>query len=579
MKRIILLSVCNAICAVLCHPASAAPVGTAFSYQGQLKADSVPVNASCDFVFSLWNDATGIDPANQVGSNVAATVQVVSGLFDVTLNFGAGRFLGEARWLQTVVTCPGDAGPTTLTPRQELTPTPYAIRAGTGVGAANALNVTPAGFVGIGTSSPQRTLQVGSTTIRGSEGMIRLASRSGDTNFFNNRSWDIGVPETGGDLTGAGYSFVIDDTARGSADDPPEFMVQVGSGNVGIGTSNPVNKLSLVGNADFSGNVGIGTSVPAAPLHIVGPDNDGTTAALRLQSGSQYMLLGDNEIDTGPDKALYLNLNSTNGVDIARGGGDVQIATAGGDVNMAFGGGVVNIADTGNVNLVRLGGNVYIANAYSKVGIGTSSPAGKLHIYAGGPVPGPGNTLILGNTNASHIRFDVNDIQAMVGGAPSTLWLNHEGGTVSVKTLTIEGGADLSEGFNVSAPEDRVEPGMVVVIDPDNPGKLAISERAYDRKVAGVVSGAGGVKPGMIMGQSGTMADGEHPVALTGRVWAWCDASTGAIEPGDQLTTSPTPGHAMKVTSHERAMGATIGKAMSPLASGKGLVLVLVSLQ
>ena len=84
----------------------------------------------------------------------------------------------------------------------------------------------------------------------------------------------------------------------------------------------------------------------------------------------------------------------------------------------------------------------------------------------------------------------------------------------------------------------------------------------------------------MTLAQEGSVADGEHPVALTGRVWAWCDAdASGAIQPGDMLTSSTTPGHAMKATDRQRAFGAIIGKAMSPLKSGRGLVLVLVSLQ
>ena len=125
-------------------------------------------------------------------------------------------------------------------------------------------------------------------------------------------------------------------------------------------------------------------------------------------------------------------------------------------------------------------------------------------------------------------------------------------------------------------------PGAIAddfAIDADHPGKLALSDIACDRKVAGVVSSAGGVQPGMLMGQRGTMADGTHPVALTDRVYCWCDASSGAIEPGDMLTTSETEGYAMKVTDYARAQGAVIGKAMTPLKEGKGLVLVLVNLQ
>ena len=120
---------------------------------------------------------------------------------------------------------------------------------------------------------------------------------------------------------------------------------------------------------------------------------------------------------------------------------------------------------------------------------------------------------------------------------------------------------------------------MVVALHPDHPGKLVISQKPYDRTVAGIVSGAGGVRPGLLMGQEDSPIDGQYPVALTGRVYCWADASGGAIRPGDLLTTSAIPGHALKVTDHARAQGAIIGKAMTSLKQGTGLVLVLVSLQ
>jgi hypothetical protein len=119
---------------------------------------------------------------------------------------------------------------------------------------------------------------------------------------------------------------------------------------------------------------------------------------------------------------------------------------------------------------------------------------------------------------------------------------------------------------------------MVVSIDEMHPGELEICTCAYDKKVVGVISGAGGIQPGMLMGQSGSIADGSVPIALTGRVYCLVDASHGEIVPGDLLTTSDTPGHAMKVRDYGRAQGAIIGKAMSSLKQGQGLVLVLVTL-
>jgi len=152
-----------------------------------------------------------------------------------------------------------------------------------------------------------------------------------------------------------------------------------------------------------------------------------------------------------------------------------------------------------------------------------------------------------------------------------------EGARLAVPVLEILGGADLAESFDVNG--GGAEPGSVVVIDPDQPGKLKLSAKAYDRTVAGIISGAGGVQTGMVMGQQGSIADGAHQVALTGRVYCSCDTSNGAIQPGDLLTTSETPGHAMKVTDHTAAQGAILGKAMTKLESGEGLVLVLVNLQ
>jgi hypothetical protein len=151
-------------------------------------------------------------------------------------------------------------------------------------------------------------------------------------------------------------------------------------------------------------------------------------------------------------------------------------------------------------------------------------------------------------------------------------------GTTTTKVLKITGGSDLAEPFDINSRE-AVEPGMVVAIDPENPGKLRIADKAYDPTVAGIVSGAGGINPGLILQQEESLMVGEHPVALTGRVYVLADASNGEIQPGDLLTTSDTPGHAMKATDRELAFGATIGKAMSTLDQATGLVLVLVSLQ
>jgi hypothetical protein len=121
---------------------------------------------------------------------------------------------------------------------------------------------------------------------------------------------------------------------------------------------------------------------------------------------------------------------------------------------------------------------------------------------------------------------------------------------------------------------------MVVAIDPAQPGRLRVADDPYDPRVAGVVSGAHGLSPGLVMTATGDeRVDGKHPVALSGRVWCWVDAAYGAVHPGDLLTTSSTPGMAMRARDRSRSAGAIIGKAMTNLEKGRGLVLLLVSLQ
>lgn len=151
-------------------------------------------------------------------------------------------------------------------------------------------------------------------------------------------------------------------------------------------------------------------------------------------------------------------------------------------------------------------------------------------------------------------------------------------GKTQTNVLQVLGGSDLSEGFDVGG--DEIEPGTVVSIDPANPGKLIAATCAYDKKVAGIVSGAGGVNVGMIMGQEGSIANGSHPVALSGRVYCKANGGANGIEPGDLLTSSDETGRAMKAVDHDSAQGAIIGKAMTALKPGEsGLVLVLVNLQ
>jgi hypothetical protein len=145
-------------------------------------------------------------------------------------------------------------------------------------------------------------------------------------------------------------------------------------------------------------------------------------------------------------------------------------------------------------------------------------------------------------------------------------------GSIAVELGT---GLDYAEGFDVSGGVGP-QPGTVLCIDPENPGKLRISNKAYDTKVAGIVAGASQLGSGV------TLGTGQHDsnVALAGRVYCNVDATGMAIEVGDLLTTSDMPGYAQKVGDPLKAQGAVLGKAMQSLDKGKtGQVLVLVTLQ
>jgi len=144
---------------------------------------------------------------------------------------------------------------------------------------------------------------------------------------------------------------------------------------------------------------------------------------------------------------------------------------------------------------------------------------------------------------------------------------------------------DLAEIFPTS---EAVTPGDVLVIDSVKSATLKKSDKAYDRKIAGIVSAA----PAVVLEGSQTVISPKPfeftkginpPVALKGRVLVKVSTENGEIKTGDILTTAATPGHAMKATDEEKAVGAVIGKALGEFKGGKngettGMIPVLIAI-
>lgn len=226
------------------------------------------------------------------------------------------------------------------------------------------------------------------------------------------------------------------------------------------------------------------------------------------------------------------------------------------------------------------------------VGIGHSNPASELDVRGLFRLRSTNNHTygmrVVTNGDLEFVRdggiviMRMHDEQGLIriGTPENAANLRIEGRGI-MRELQILGGADISEFFKVSpkAAAPEAMPGMLVSIDPENPGELRVTTSAYDHKVAGIISGANGITTGLTLSQEGTIAHGDYPVALSGRVYVYADANQTPIEAGDLLTSSEVPGHVMKATERDKAHGAIVGKAMTSLSEGRGFVLVLVSLQ
>jgi len=235
------------------------------------------------------------------------------------------------------------------------------------------------------------------------------------------------------------------------------------------------------------------------------------------------------------------------------------------------------------------GGRGVVGSGFTATGIGVLGQNGAGDAVTGNSGTGRGvyglsqsNAGILGESQTFDGVFGIshNPTAAGVSGHnPGGLAAFFEGNATITGTLTAGDvflpGADCAEQFEITGPQ-QLEPGTVMVIDRE--GVLSESHEAYDKKVAGVVSGAGNHKPGIVLDKQAAGAN-RLPIALIGKVYCKVDTASSPIEVGDLLTTSPTPGHAMRAGDPSRAFGAVIGKALRPIRNGRGLIPILIALQ
>jgi hypothetical protein len=242
-------------------------------------------------------------------------------------------------------------------------------------------------------------------------------------------------------------------------------------------------------------------------------------------------------------------------------------------------------AGTGILGISNLAG-VQLIDTFTPGGIGVAGVNDQP--YGIGVVGRAENVNGIGISGSGNVGvFAHNSTLNPTGGTQNDVYLASQGfagdflGDVSVQgNVTVAGdviltGADCAEEFDIAGVEE-IEPGTVMVIDQD--GALQQSQYAYDKRVAGVVSGAGNYRPGIILDKQQPQ-DNRIPIALVGKVYCRVDAQYALIEVGDLLTTSPTPGHAMKADDPLKAFGSVIGKALRPLKAGQGMIPILIALQ
>ncbi|MEI6782314.1 MAG: hypothetical protein WCQ21_15500 [Verrucomicrobiota bacterium] len=580
------------------------PYTAAFTYQGRLTEAGNPVSGTYDMQFKLF-DLPTLGTGTQQGSTIAnSAVQVASGVFTVTLNFGTSVFDGTPRYIEVSERPGGSANPyNVLDPRQPVSPAPYAIYSLTAKTAASVANA--AVVTSLNSLKDDVTLAAGSNvTITTSGNILTIGSAgvggSGIWSVLNNNTYytagNVGIGTTGPltplEVSGAlrstrsneraqylqldgGDPFSIRLTAQSVVSAEKSLVIQNLSGEATPGVNNsiqfavgttaaPSTKMTLTKDGNVLVNpAGGGTIQFGTPNFETGMTISGANRAdIRFDDAKLKLVAGAGGGIPASENGIAIDLSGNVGIGTTSPTKKLQVQ--GTDVTET------GIKSTSERAILSLESNLGGQNRVWTLESGLFGTPGLFGIYDRTAV-----AARLAITPDGNVGIGTATPQAKleVVGSLKVTGVNN---SVTTPVLNITGGADVAEPFPLS--DQEIPKGSVVVIDDEHPGQLKLSIEPYDMRVAGIVSGANGINPGITLRQNGAL-EGDQNVALSGRVYVLADAANGPIKPGDLLTTSSLPGHAMKVTDHARAQGAILGKAMSMLKEGKGLVLVLVTLQ
>ena len=310
------------------------------------------------------------------------------------------------------------------------------------------------------------------------------------------------------------------------------------------------------------GNLRLGGGARDGDLTCLNHSGDVT---VHIDGGQGNLMMGANGVDG--DISLFPS-SATDLSDWSQ----ATIRLDGQEGNLRLGGGTrdgdLTLRDNTGADTVHLNGqegNLRLGGGARDGDLTCLNHSGDVTVHIDG---GQGNLMMGANGVDGDISLFPSSATDLNDWSQATIRLDANTGDIRLS------GADCAERFDI-ADEQRVEPGDVLIVGDGE--ELVLSLSAYDRRVLGVVSGAGGYKPGLILDSSKEM--GRAPVALMGKVFCKVDASEHPIKAGDMLTTSDRRGFAMKAADPTRAFGAVLGKALRSLASGQGLIPVLVALQ